>query len=505
MFKLIDVELINHPILGSINLKFTGDNELNNGPYTTVIIGPNGSGKSNLLRTITDIFREIENKVDSKSEQKLVQGTYRITYQINDDTYEYTNSKRKSIYKSGNISSQSLKNGSPIEATELKLPASIIASSIMLNDRFFVPHKYYGKIYKYLGVRRINTPSIGGTQNYTRRLVELLLNIANNEEFLSNLKYVLEFIGFKDQLKLDFYPRYRTNIFDGKLNTDYFYNFYVDWQNTLKERNYPPYGYSYFMKNLANDKNQIENLVNTINFMTKEFNLNKKGRHLILSIFDKNFIEKYKNDLLVLGALDLLSNYKLQFIKNISYSGKDTLDSEEISSGEYHLFSSMIGILALISNNCIVFLDEPDISLHPNWQMKYIDFLKKVFQNQKTCQFILATHSHFLVSDLEPTTSHLFGLKREETDSVKVIDLPKSTYGWSAEEILYSVFNVKSTRNSFLEYDLTKLLTLINRGSEDLAEINKILSHLKDLELNEADPLNIIIEKAEKYIGNVDA
>ncbi|MDP3147721.1 MAG: AAA family ATPase, partial [Ignavibacteria bacterium] len=177
-----------------------------------------------------------------------------------------------------------------------------------------------------------------------------------------------------------------------------------------------------------------------------------------------------------------------------------------VSSGEYHLFSSLIGILALVEENSLILLDEPDISLHPNWQMKYISFLKNIFKNYPTCHFIASTHSHFLVSDMEPSTSHLIGLRKDyKNDIVESLELPKSTFGWTAEEVLYSVFNVKSTRNSYLEYDLTKLITLINRNDKNFIEIRRIKEKIEKLKFSESDPLLIIIEKTEKYLRDNNA
>ena len=31
---------------------------------------------------------------------------------------------------------------------------------------------------------------------------------------------------------------------------------------------------------------------------------------------------------------------------------------------------------------------------HPNWQMQYVEYLKKIFVHIKGCDFIIATHSH---------------------------------------------------------------------------------------------------------------
>ena len=83
---------------------------------------------------------------------------------------------------------------------------------------------------------------------------------------------------------------------------------------------------------------------------------------------------------------------------------------------------------------------------------------------------------------------------------MKVDTIPKSTFGWSAEEVLYTVFDVRSTRNSFFEYDLTKLIRLINDSSNDFIEIKRLIDKFLVLKLSVEDPLNIVLEKANKYI-----
>jgi len=43
----------------------------------------------------------------------------------------------------------------------------------------------------------------------------------------------------------------------------------------------------------------------------------------------------------------------------------------------------------------VVFVDEPELSLHPEWQINYLRFLEEVFGNN--IQFIIATHSPFII------------------------------------------------------------------------------------------------------------
>lgn len=108
-----------------------------------------------------------------------------------------------------------------------------------------------------------------------------------------------------------------------------------------------------------------------------------------------------------LNALGLI-NYEL----NVQKQG-EVFSLAWAASGEKQLLFTCLNILAHINSQSIVLIDEPEISLHPNWQMGYIQLLKNLFKNYN-CHFILATHSHYLVSDADAHTSSIIRLRREK-------------------------------------------------------------------------------------------
>lgn len=77
-------------------------------------------------------------------------------------------------------------------------------------------------------------------------------------------------------------------------------------------------------------------------------------------------------------------------------SNKNILDSDVLSAGE----KQFLGFLAYnaLMNNGIIFIDEPELSLHIDWQRKLIDALQR--QNPSN-QLIFATHSPFIYSMYE--------------------------------------------------------------------------------------------------------
>ena len=161
------------------------------------------------------------------------------------------------------------------------------------------------------------------------------------------------------------------------------------------------------------------------------------------------------------------------------------------------------GILNAISENSLILIDEPEISLHPEWQIQYISLLKKVFEKYRGCHFILASHSHYLVSDLQGDTSSIVTLSKENNIWPKAELLNFDTYAWSAENIIYNVFGLRTTRNYYFESDLRKLLSMIQAEDCTDIDINKIIElteKMKKYIYNEDDPLCAIVNQAEVFI-----
>jgi predicted ATP-binding protein involved in virulence len=77
-------------------------------------------------------------------------------------------------------------------------------------------------------------------------------------------------------------------------------------------------------------------------------------------------------------------------------SSGTVLDSDVLSAGE----KQFLGFLAYnaLMNNGIIFIDEPELSLHIDWQRKLVEALR--VQNPSN-QLILATHSPFIYSKYE--------------------------------------------------------------------------------------------------------
>jgi predicted ATPase len=69
------------------------------------------------------------------------------------------------------------------------------------------------------------------------------------------------------------------------------------------------------------------------------------------------------------------------------------VSSDQLSAGEKQMLSFVC--YNAFSKDSIIFIDEPELSLHADWQRQLFSILQR---QQSTNQFIIATHSPFIYS-----------------------------------------------------------------------------------------------------------
>jgi predicted ATP-binding protein involved in virulence len=191
-----------------------------------------------------------------------------------------------------------------------------------------------------------------------------------------------------------------------------------------------------------------------------------------------------------------LKQYDLVNSANVIFHKQEcNITSEDMSSGEFAILSTVLSISAAADNpHTLVLLDEPELSLHPNWQMTLIDNLDRALANQ-VCHMIIATHSHMLVSDLPVKRSFVTQLEKDEKGNLNATAISECTYGWSAEEVLLKVFKTATDRNRYFGERIGRLLEKMGNNSiqpkevtDELKELQEISKHLSDI-----DPMKTIL------------
>lgn len=153
MFKILYLHITNHFRFDNLEIDFVKEKDIENGPYTSLIIGPNGTGKSQILVTILEIFNVLLSAQNEKRFKPRFKYYFDIKYTLNDREYLISYTKDNFILKIDNHNQK---------ISEFSFPTKFIASSISLNDRFpfLTPTgRINNKRYEYLGVKTTSNAS----------------------------------------------------------------------------------------------------------------------------------------------------------------------------------------------------------------------------------------------------------------------------------------------------------------------------------------------------------
>jgi len=109
-------------------------------------------------------------------------------------------------------------------------------------------------------------------------------------------------------------------------------------------------------------------------------------------------------------------------INFVTEDGKE-ISPYQLSSGEKQLLLILLKVLVQDNKPSILFMDEPELSLHIDWQKKLIQYIRELNPN---VQIIIATHSPAVimegwldkvteVSDITKKTQAVLNLKNDDT------------------------------------------------------------------------------------------
>ncbi len=84
-------------------------------------------------------------------------------------------------------------------------------------------------------------------------------------------------------------------------------------------------------------------------------------------------------------------------IKVIGHGGEE-LPLSRLSSGEQHQLVSLYGLIFLGDDHAFILFDEPEISLHPDWQEIFAATILKICK-MRGHQFLIATHSPDIIGE----------------------------------------------------------------------------------------------------------
>lgn len=426
--------------------------------HFTLIVGNNGTGKSRILGSIVN---ELNGNFHSRQPELF-----------NFSKFEKTSKPQKVISVSNSLSD--------------KFP---LDKSFRNGNGF----NYKEEFYNYLGIRGKMGAS---SRTLIRRAIEILLDNYSNKHISKCYRHVFDYLEYKPQITLEYHIIQRElSDFEGEKITPNHIENYI--QNKGQYSRLGQTIYSNIRERYKYRFSEICEFLNELKFRGQrkyQLKIDFSSSNINKLVRDSS---KYELDLKtyeilnILRKLDLVRDFDVKLLKkgNLPFSFSDT------SSGEANIFCTLIALIPLVEDNSCILIDEPEISLHPSWQYRYIELLNKIFESFKGCHIIIASHSHFLVSDLPTNNSSVVTLKREN-GMVKSTLLEESTYGWSAENILLNVFDMPTTRNYYISNIVSESLELIANSKKNQSRFKELQGELKNIEpnLKKEDPLKLIIK-----------
>lgn len=121
---------------------------------------------------------------------------------------------------------------------------------------------------------------------------------------------------------------------------------------------------------------------------------------------------------------------------------------ERLSSGEKQIVFRGGFLLRnqKTTEGSVVLVDEPEISLHPKWQLEIMAFLKHLFMKDgsQTSQLIVATHSPFIIHNTTRVNDKVIVMKKN-SDGTKIVSKNPEYYSWTESQIIQEAFNIQAT------------------------------------------------------------
>lgn len=165
--------------------------------------------------------------------------------------------------------------------------------------------------------------------------------------------------------------------------------------------------------------------------------------------------------------------------KNVEFEeNKKVMTIENLSSGEKQIVFR--GSFCLknkeSTKGAFVLIDEPEISLHPQWQIKILDFYKELFKDEngmQTSQLFVVTHSPFIIHNESRKNDKVIIMSKNEQGHIE-IEEEGQFYGWNSGEVVKKAFNIGSIYPS-LNDDKNLIIT---EGKTDWKHIKRAFEKL---------------------------
>lgn len=484
----------------------------------TILIGRNGSGKSNLLKKICNVHifsclniydwwyrgsyrsRRIEDFLDYREHQRLkpVDISGKFIYKIDNKKQCIEINKGKSNIQNIGPYKVFVSGEGLIEGLIRDIPKILAVSSSPFDKFPLLDQHRLGDssnelkdTYKYLGAKTTNQSGKSYIKAKFNQLGASFINFfLRAHETKVMLTHLFDYLRLEYKITIQltfaghFSPEDNRDPSETVKSARFFKDRDHDEELTLEER-----------------EKVLTSIEKIRQFMNKDSErANRHGIDYFFSIeLDVNNLSASDPELI--ENLSILTSYDLFDLKDIEFTKKGTGTKfllTEASSGELCTLFTIVAIAGEIIKNAVILIDEPEISLHPEWQSDFIPLIKKIFGNYSGCHFIIATHSAQILSSLDEENSFVVRMDGEEPT---LFD-GKEFRNHSSDFQLAEAFEYPGSRNEYLISELVEILSMLSEqgeiGENLKSRIAKILRFYDLVPKN--DPVSKLISTLKKAI-----
>ena len=211
---------------------------------------------------------------------------------------------------------------------------------------------------------------------------------------------------------------------------------------------------------------------NKFYFIDEEtFNKVKNNSNIPIEVNKLNDI--LGKDYLEILFIDMIDELEFHF------ESKNSSTFSSLSHGEKTLYIFYLNLINFAQETILLVLDEPDNTLHPNWQKKFIDELIKICVKLNIkAHFIISSHSPFILSDM-PKENIIF---LEKGKQVYPFDDGKQTFGANIHTLLSHGFFMKDgLMGEFAKSKIDDVIKYLNNDIKTTITTDKDAQNIIDI------------------------
>lgn len=215
--------------------------------------------------------------------------------------------------------------------------------------------------------------------------------------------------------------------------------------------------------------------------------------------------EEFNDAVLSIDVLNTLDNYfssKSKPFKATFFKNEIEYDFEELSSGEQAILILLLKIFAKIEEKSVIYVDEPEVSLHISWQVRWPEIFHSIIDNFKGVNSIVATHSPIIISSALALGANCYQLNQDGFKNINEVEN-------NVEGVIFDNFDTITVKNKYIYSKFAELINryvnVHNNASEtfNFEEIDEEKDALKNKILR-ASTTQVAERKIEKIIDDFE-